>query len=287
MTSTNIILSDIDKTIQSFIYKEINSNGLLNDVKKVITGYKTDDYIPTPFIWLLKKPIQQYPDSGTINQRLRLVQQYEFLCVGESDNDLTINENNSYDLAGRLYMSIINNYKRCDKDNILFEQIKLNSILPVGEISITNSSESCCPTSVVIDFVFSIDFRACTNFSDISYTPELVCQHYILNTDNSISINLSLEDNSCYEYGLMDTNNNKVLKVIKEYGEINTYLNNNLQSIKINELEVNTSNNIILTNTDNQLSIKINENTLVTIGEVTDNLTFYISKKRFGKITIN
>ncbi|MBR3140451.1 MAG: hypothetical protein IKF11_06255, partial [Methanobrevibacter sp.] len=112
-----------------------------------------------PAIWIIQHPVTEN-GAENISQELSLKSTMEFVCV-EYDKDPKIAEKKARELAGKVALAIKNNYRRIQYakfEDRLIENVKFNTLRPVGEIAVEGKVESLPVAGIILDFEFTIDW---------------------------------------------------------------------------------------------------------------------------------
>lgn len=154
------ITENILEIVQDCLEHERQENGLLENVKDIITVYNNEYGVDTPGIWIVEHPIT--PDSeDNLSQELTLKSTIEFVCI-EYDPDPETAEKLAKNLAGNVAISIKKNYRRLQYEKYndrIIHNVKFNSLLPVGEINVENKREKIPVTGLILEFLFDVDWE--------------------------------------------------------------------------------------------------------------------------------
>lgn len=162
MTSLITGLESVTKTIKKCIENENVTSGLLEDVEDIITIYNNEDGIETPGVWMVQHPTTAR-DKVNLSQKMRLVSPFEFVCI-EYDSDPEVAEEKSQNLATRVALSVLKNYKTVEAslgETRSISHIEFNTYRPVGEISVKNKAEKVPVTGIILDVVHIVDWMNC------------------------------------------------------------------------------------------------------------------------------
>lgn len=159
-------MKKLDETIENIIEivedclnkEKESSEGLLQHVKTIIPVYNNEYGIEEPAIWIVQHPItqerQETVDEIVLNSTI------EFACV-EYDKDPKIAEQKARLLASNVAPAIKNNYRKIQYDKFndrIIEDVKFNTLYPVGEIPVEGKQEKVPVAGIVLDFEFTVDW---------------------------------------------------------------------------------------------------------------------------------
>lgn len=163
----NIVESfeQVNGSVKAYILAEMEPGGLLEDVETFIKSRKDEGTIETPCVWLYKHPTVSYDKSkGKLSNQNKVVTPFEFVCIDYED-DLEDAEELIENLVGRVGASIQKNFNKIrfnDKSPArLFVNVEFNSINPEGEVEIRGKAERVPAASIILDFVYYIDWLKC------------------------------------------------------------------------------------------------------------------------------
>lgn len=157
----------LDETIENILevvedclnHEKKSPEGILNHVKTIIPIYNNEYGIEEPAIWIVQHPITVNGDEN-LSQILELKSTIEFACV-EYDPDPKIAEQKARRLASNVALAIKNNYRRIQYDKFedrIIENVKFNTLYPVGEIPVEGKMEKIPVAGIVLDFEFNVDW---------------------------------------------------------------------------------------------------------------------------------
>ena len=162
MTSLITGLEEITETVKECIRSENVSGGLLEDVEDIITVYNNEDGVEEPAVWMVQHPTTAI-NNVDLNQKLTLESPFEFVCI-EYDEDPEEAERKSQNLATRVAMSVLKNYKTVQTSNgghRTIRKIEFNTYRPVGEISVQGKSEKVPVTGIILNVIHVVDWMNC------------------------------------------------------------------------------------------------------------------------------
>lgn len=162
MTTLITGLEAITETIKCCIKCENVENGLLSDVEEIITVYNNEDGIEEPAVWIVQHPTIA-DEKVDLSQKLKLVSTFEFVCI-EYDNDAETAERKSQNLATRVALSVLKNYKTMQTRlgyGRTISRIEFNTFRPVGEIQVVGKAEKVPVSGIVLDVIHYVDWNNC------------------------------------------------------------------------------------------------------------------------------
>lgn len=155
-------LESISETMKGCVQEENVPGGLLEDVETIIKSYNNEEGIDEPAIWIVQHPT--VPDGKVnLSYKLKLVSTFEFVCI-EYDEDPEIAERKSQNLATRVALSVLKNFKKVEADlgyGHTIAWIEFNTFRPVGEIAVQNKSERIPVSGIILDVVHFVDWNNC------------------------------------------------------------------------------------------------------------------------------
>ncbi|MBQ6345008.1 MAG: hypothetical protein IJI96_02735 [Methanobrevibacter sp.] len=153
-------IENILEIVQDCLEHERQENGLLENVKDIITVYNNEYGVDTPGIWIVQHPVTADSDDN-LSQELTLKSTIEFVCI-EYDPDPETAEKLARNLAEKVAISIKKNYRRLQYEKFndrIIHNVKFNSLLPVGEINVENKREKIPVTGLILEFLFDVDWE--------------------------------------------------------------------------------------------------------------------------------
>ena len=162
MTSLITGLEEITEIIKQCIISENVTGGLLEDVEDIITVYNNEDGVEEPAVWMVQHPTVAV-NNVDLSQKLTLESPFEFVCI-EYDEDPEEAERKSQNLATRVAMSVLKNYKTVqinNGDHRTIRRIEFNTYRPVGEISVQGKSEKVPVTGIILNVIHVVDWMNC------------------------------------------------------------------------------------------------------------------------------
>lgn len=156
-------LEAVRAIIHECLIMENKPDGILHDVKSIITVANNEYGVDEPCIWINQHPTITDTNSKTsLSSTIKLSSTFEFICI-EYDPDPEIAERKGQNLASRVVLAIAKNYQFVQKEygERVIKNIKFNRFYPVGEVSILGKSDKIPATSVVLDFIHVIDWLNC------------------------------------------------------------------------------------------------------------------------------
>lgn len=162
MTSLITGLESVTKAIKTCIRNENVNGGLLEDVEDIITVYNNEDGVEEPAVWMVQHPTIAV-NNVNLSQRLTLESPFEFVCI-EYDEDPEKAEEKSQNLATRVALSVLKNYKTAQSslgyDNTI-RKIEFNTYRPVGEISVVGKSDKVPVTGIILNVIHDVNWMNC------------------------------------------------------------------------------------------------------------------------------
>lgn len=158
-------LDTVSRTVPNYIKYEVKPGGILEDVKHIIIGPKSDVGVDTPLVWIVEHPTIPQPGSKANLSRTNYLQtSFEFVCV-EYDKDPEIATEKAKNLATRVGASIITHFNTLkenpnDPDRI-FQFVNFNELIPDGEVNVEGNNESVPVASIIFDFIYPISWLEC------------------------------------------------------------------------------------------------------------------------------
>ena len=155
-------LEQIAETIHYCVRSENVSDGLLEDVEEIITVYNNEDGIEEPCVWIVQHPTVA-EEKVNLSHKLRLVSPFEFVCI-EYDSDPEIAERKSQNLATRVALSVLKNYKSAQRElgyKPTIAKLEFNTFRPVGEITVVGKAEKVPVSGIILDVVHVVDWINC------------------------------------------------------------------------------------------------------------------------------
>lgn len=162
MTSLIRGLEEITETVKECIRCENVTSGLLEDVEDIITVYNNEDGVEEPAVWMVQHPTTAVKNVD-LSQKLILESPFEFVCI-EYDEDPEEAERKSQNLATRVALSVLKNYRtvqRLNGRNPTIRKIEFNTYRPVGEISVQGKSEKVPVTGIILNVIHDVDWMNC------------------------------------------------------------------------------------------------------------------------------
>ena len=158
-------LEAVRQIMQDCILLENTEDGILSDVKQVITTANNENGVDEPCIWINQHPTIVAPNSKTsLSNHILLMTPFEFVCI-EYDPDPEISEQKGQNLASRVVLAITKNYQKIMKNQYPGERVIQNidfyMFYPVGEVSIMGKSEKVPATSVTLNIFHRISWLNC------------------------------------------------------------------------------------------------------------------------------
>ena len=153
-------IENILEIIQDCLEYERQENGLLENVKDIITVYNNEYGVETPAIWIVQHPITPNSDEN-LSQELELKFTIEFVCI-EYGNTPETAEKLARNLAENVAITIKKNYRKLQYEKFedrIIHNVKFNSILPVGEINVENKRDKVPVTGLILEFLFDVDWE--------------------------------------------------------------------------------------------------------------------------------
>lgn len=163
--SLNIIkgMDTVSRNVKNYIKVETESGRLLDDVETVIYSVQSDIPVDPPCVWIVEHPTIPY-ENNNLSHIQRVSTTFEFVCV-EYDDDLEQAQIKGENLATRVGASILKNFNKItDNPNDplrLFDKVLFKALYPVGEVTVTDKQEKIPATSIIFEFIHSIDWLKC------------------------------------------------------------------------------------------------------------------------------
>lgn len=151
--------------VNEYILIENNEDGILSDVLDIITTQRVENPVTPPFIWIYK--LTTVPDEEPKSRTQLFKTSYQIVC-GYYDEDIEVAEQLAEDLTYRVIACI---QKHFNSKNIphfenqsyekIFNNVRISTIYPVGDVPIRGKSERvpCC--AVDIEFKHRVDWNLC------------------------------------------------------------------------------------------------------------------------------
>jgi hypothetical protein len=160
-------LDTVSRTVPNYVKYEVKPGGILEDVKNVIVGPKSDAGVDTPAIWIVKHPTVPWAEDksrGKLSNINYLQTSFEFVCI-EYDQDPEIASQKAENLATRVGASILvhfNTLKHNPEDpDRIFQFVNFNELIPDGRVNVDGSSESVPVAAIIFDFIYPINWLQC------------------------------------------------------------------------------------------------------------------------------
>lgn len=158
-------LDAVSRTVPHYVTTEVKEGGILEDVKNIIVGYKSDVGVDTPIVWIIEHPTIPLPGKKANLSHVNYLQtSFEFVCV-EYDKDPRVASEKAKNLATRVGASILKHFNTLkenpeDPDRI-FQFVNFNELLPDGEVKVEGSNESVPVAAIIFDFIYPIRWLEC------------------------------------------------------------------------------------------------------------------------------
>lgn len=147
-------MDEITSAIKSCITSEMKEGGLLYDVIDFIPSYRLEDSMELPAVWLFEHPTTLKGKIG-FGDVMTLTTPFEFVCVC-FDDDIEKAEIMGKNLAGRVAISIYKNKYQMVENKRLFNDIRFQTLYPVGEVQIQGKLNRIPATSVILEVDYSV-----------------------------------------------------------------------------------------------------------------------------------
>ena len=150
----------VTKLVKQCIQLELD-DGILSDVITFVPSYNFDGEIEEPAIGLFEHETTPVV-TGTLSRQIELQTPFEFICIVYDDEDIEKAEIKSKELAGKVAAAIARNFQR-ELDGEIIPMLKpvLNSINPVGTVTVEGKSDLAVATSVRITINYYVDWLIC------------------------------------------------------------------------------------------------------------------------------
>lgn len=160
MIDINESIENILETVKACLEKEKCENGLLENVKEIISLYNNEYGVEAPGIWIVQHPITSNGDEN-LSQELELKSTIEFVCI-EYDPDPYTAERLARQLAVNVALAIKKNYRTVQFEkfgNRIIHNVKFHSLIPVGEMKVEKKREKVPVTGLILEFLFDVDWE--------------------------------------------------------------------------------------------------------------------------------
>lgn len=153
------------RAIKAYLTAERVEGGFLEDIETLKVGQKSTEPVDTPCVWMVKHPtVPNDAGKGNLSQTMMMKLSVEFVCI-EYDPDPETAAAKAENLATRVVASILKNFNlvksQPDDPNRIFQFIHFNEFIPDGEVDVAGKSESVPCSSVILDFIFPINWLKC------------------------------------------------------------------------------------------------------------------------------
>ena len=128
----------------------------------MISVFNNEYGVDAPGIWVVQHPVTPIEEVD-IGKILKIKSTIEFVCI-EYDPSPETAEKLARNLAGNIVLAIKKNYLHVQKDKFnerVISKVKLNSLLPVGEMAVQNKRDKVPVTSVILEFESQVNWKPC------------------------------------------------------------------------------------------------------------------------------
>lgn len=158
-------LDTVSRTVPNYIKNEVKPGGLLEDVKNIIIGHKSEVGADTPLVWIIEHPTVPQPGKkGNLSQVNFLQTSFEFVCI-EYDKETEKAAEKAKNLATRVGASILSNFntlkEKPDDPDRIFQFVNFNELIPDGLVSVEGKNESVPVAAIIFDFIYPIRWMDC------------------------------------------------------------------------------------------------------------------------------
>lgn len=168
--------------IKKCITDEMVENGILSDVETFVPSYRLEEPMDLPAVWLFEHPTTLKGKLG-FNGCIDLTTPFEFVCV-EYDEDIETSEIKGKNLAWRVGQSIFKNKNQLQSNQRVFNDIRFQTLYPVGEVQIQGKLNKIPATSIILEFDYAAELIPMPPIEDfkeveVDVDTELVDADYI------------------------------------------------------------------------------------------------------------
>ena len=156
-------ISAVSEIVKRCITSEMVEDGILEDVKTFVPSFRLDEPFEEPVVWLFEHETTVVPGgNGALSKQVFLQTPFELVCCVYDETDMEISEIKGKDLAGRVATAIGKNYNRITVNgNQLSSKPIIQSIAPVGAVSVEDTSDEVVLTSVTIILQYYVNWWIC------------------------------------------------------------------------------------------------------------------------------
>jgi hypothetical protein len=158
-------LDAVSRTVPNYVKYEVKTGGILEDVKDVIIGPKSEVGADTPCVWIVEHPTIPEPGKkGNLSHVNSLQTSFEFVCI-EYDKEPEKATEKAKNLATRVGASILKHFnilkENPDDPDRIFQFVRFNELIPDGEVPVEGSNESVPVAAIIFDFIYPISWLEC------------------------------------------------------------------------------------------------------------------------------
>ena len=146
----------VTHAIKKYITEEMGEGGVLNDVETFIPSYRLEEPMDLPAVWLFEHPTTLKNPIG-FTEQITLTTPFEFVCV-EYDENIETAEIKGKNLAWRVGKTLFKNKHRLHHNHRVFNDIRFQTLYPVGEVQIQGKLNKIPATSILLEFDYDVEW---------------------------------------------------------------------------------------------------------------------------------